>query len=172
MPSEDPGGAEIVLQNPCGYPEGEEEGLPAWLSELLAELAPEAASLGVRFTSDREMRRLNRTYRGKDYPTDVLSFPGESTPEGVHVGDVVISVPVARRQAAEADHSPARELRLLLLHGVLHCLGHDHESDEGEMERLEAEVAARRIPADAPGGPPGRPAAATPDSRTGGDAGN
>lgn len=143
---------EIVLQNPCGYPEGDDEGLRSWLRELLAELAPGAASFGVRLTSDREMRRLNRSYRGKDRPTDVLSFPGEPTPEGRHVGDVVIAVPLARRQAAEAGHSPARELKVLLLHGALHCLGHDHETDEGEMERLEREIAGRRIPAESPGG--------------------
>lgn len=151
MAGEEPGGAEIVLQNPCAFPEGEDEALEAWLRDVLAELAPAGASFGVRLTSDREMRRLNRTYRGKDYATDVLSFPGETTPDGVHLGDVVISVPVARRQAAEAGHSTERELRVLLLHGVLHCLGHDHETDEGEMERLEAEVAGRLIPVE-PGG--------------------
>lgn len=150
MASEDASGPEIVLQNPGRYPEGAEENLLPWLRELLAELAPGAASLGVRLTSDREMRRLNRTYRGKDYATDVLSFPGEATADGVHLGDVVIAVPVARHQAAEAGHSPARELQVLLLHGVLHCLGHDHETDEGEMERLEAEIAGRRIPAERP----------------------
>lgn len=143
---------EIVLQNPCGYPEGDDEELLPWLRELLAELVPGAASFGVRLTTDREMRRLNRTYRGKDHPTDVLSFPGDATPEGRHVGDVVIAVPVARRQAAEAGHSPARELKVLLLHGALHCLGHDHETDGGEMARLEREVAGRRIPEEPPAG--------------------
>ena len=140
------GGCEVVLQNPCGYPEGDEPGLLAWLEALVAELAPEAASFTVRLASDREMRRLNRTYRGRDYPTDVLSFPGEATPEGRHLGDVVVAVPVARRQAAAAGHPPATELRVLLLHGALHCLGHDHETDEGEMERLEAALRERWIP--------------------------
>ncbi|HSG39895.1 MAG TPA: rRNA maturation RNase YbeY, partial [Thermoanaerobaculia bacterium] len=88
---------------------------------------------GARFVSDREMRRVNREFRGKDKTTDVLSFPGE---EG-HLGDVMIAVPTARRQAAEAGHGVDRELKVLLLHGVLHCLGHDHETDQGEMERLE-----------------------------------
>jgi probable rRNA maturation factor len=153
MAADAPGAPEVVLQNPCGYPEGEDAELLPWLRGLLAELAPRAASFGVRLTSDREMRRLNRSFRGKDYPTDVLSFPGEPTPDGDHVGDVVIALPVARRQAAEAGHGTARELRVLLLHGVLHCLGHDHESDEGEMERLEAELARRWVPADPPGAP-------------------
>jgi probable rRNA maturation factor len=79
------------------------------------------------------MRRANRTWRGKDKTTDVLSFPGE---EG-HLGDILISVPEARRQTAAAGHPVERELKVLLLHGVLHCLGYDHEADQGEMERLE-----------------------------------
>lgn len=135
---------EIAIQNPTGAPEGEDADLLPWLERLLAELAP-GASFVARLTTDREMRRLNRTYRGKDAPTDVLSFPGGSGPEGEHLGDVVIALPVARRQAEAAGHSTARELRVLLLHGVLHCLGHDHETDEGEMETLEAELRARWI---------------------------
>jgi probable rRNA maturation factor len=75
----------------------------------------------------------------------VLSFPGE---EG-HLGDILISVPTARRQAAEAGHGAERELRTLLLHGVLHCLGHDHETDGGEMERLERRL--RKAWLDRPG---------------------
>lgn len=138
------GAAEVVLQNPVECPEGEDPALRPWLERLVAELAP-GASFTARLTSDRELRRLNRTYRGKDAPTDVLSFPGEEGPEGRHLGDVVIAVPVARRQAEAAGHPAARELRVLLLHGVLHCLGHDHESDDGEMERLEEALRARWI---------------------------
>ena len=128
---------EIVLQNPNRYPEAGARELRPWLSRLLAEIAPAAVSLGVRFASDREVRRANRSFRGKDQPTDVLSFPGD--PEGAdgHLGDILISVPTARRQAAAAGHPGERELRILLLHGVLHCLGHDHETDQGQMERLE-----------------------------------
>jgi probable rRNA maturation factor len=117
--------------------------LPRWLQGVVRELAPEAASFAVRFVGDREMRRLNRVFRGKDATTDVLSFPGDASPEGRHLGDVVISVPQAVRQAAELGHRPERELRLLLLHGVLHCLGHDHESDDGEMGRLERRLRRR-----------------------------
>ncbi len=124
---------EIVLQNPNHYPESAARRLRPWLAGLLAALVPEAGSFGARFASDREMRRVNRGFRGKDKTTDVLSFPGE---EG-HLGDVLISVPTARRQAAEAGHGVDRELKVLLLHGVLHCLGYDHETDQGEMERLE-----------------------------------
>jgi len=136
---------DIVLQNPNHYPEAGARRLRPWLVRLLAALAPQAESFGVRFCSDREMRRVNREFRGQDKTTDVLSFPGEAaSPEANHLGDVLISVPVARRQAAAAgDHGPEREIRTLLLHGVLHCLGYDHETDEGQMDRLERRL--RRI---------------------------
>jgi len=128
---------EIAIQNPNGYPEVARSALRGWLGGLLAELAPEAGSFAVRFVGERKMRALNRDFRGLDRSTDVLSFPGETTVEGRHLGDVVVSVPRARQQAEERGVTPERELRTLLLHGVLHCLGHDHESDGGEMERLE-----------------------------------
>jgi probable rRNA maturation factor len=120
--------------------------LALWLERLLRELAPGATSFAVRFVGDRTMRQLNRVFRGKDSTTDVLSFPGGVSPEGRHLGDVVISVPQALRQARELGHGPAKELRLLLLHGVLHCLGHDHESDDGEMDRLERRLRRRFLP--------------------------
>jgi len=146
-PPDPPTACEVVLQNPGEYPEAAAVDLGPWLERLVAELAPEADSLTVRFTTEREMRRLNRTYRGKDYPTDVLSFPGEETPDGVHLGDVVICVPVARSQAARAGHEVGREIEVLMLHGVLHCLGYDHETDDGTMERLEATLRERWIEA-------------------------
>ncbi len=132
---------DIVLQNPNHYPEAGARRLRPWLVRLLAALAPQAESFGVRFCSDREMRRVNRELRGQDKTTDVLSFPGEAASlEDNHLGDVLICVPMARRQAAAAGdhrHTAEREIKTLLLHGVLHCLGHDHETDEGEMDRLE-----------------------------------
>ncbi|KAB2966345.1 MAG: rRNA maturation RNase YbeY [Thermoanaerobaculia bacterium] len=118
-------------------------GLARWLERLLAELAPEADSLAIRFVGDRAMRELNRRYRGLDATTDVLSFPGAASPEGRHLGDVVVSVPQATRQAEARGHRAAREIRLLALHGVLHCLGYDHETDGGEMERLERRLRRR-----------------------------
>jgi probable rRNA maturation factor len=133
---------EIALQNPNRYPEARARLLRPWLERLLDELAPDAASLGVRFSGDREMRRVNRQFRGKDKPTDVLSFPGDEP----HLGDILISVPTARRQAVEAGHPAERELKVLLLHGVLHCLGYDHETDQGEMERLERRLRRQWIP--------------------------
>jgi probable rRNA maturation factor len=124
---------DIVLLNPNHYPEAGTRRLRPWLVRLLAAVAPDSESLGVRFVGDREMRRVNRQFRGKDKTTDVLSFPGD---EG-HLGDILISVPTARRQAESTGHETGRELKTLLLHGVLHCLGYDHETDQGEMERLE-----------------------------------
>ncbi len=163
------GAREIALLNPNRYPEAAARPLRRWLAALLAELAPGSATLGVRFAGDRAVRRANRAFRGLDKSTDVLSFPGGEVPaEGtggagdVHLGDILISVPAARRQAAAAGHAAAREVRLLLLHGVLHCLGHDHETDGGAMERLERRLRRRWL--DAPAGlpaaaPAGRPAA-------------
>ena len=83
---------------------------------------------------DARVRALNRRYRRKDAPTDVLSF---SAGEPGQLGDVVIAVGVARRQAREAGHSLQTELRVLALHGLLHLLGYDHQHDDGRMARLE-----------------------------------
>lgn len=137
---------ETVLQNPNRYPEAGASRLRPWLERLASALikkelstGAEIVTLGVRFASDREVRRVNRDYRGKDKPTDVLSFPGgpEEEDGSYHVGDILISIPTARRQAAERGQPVERELKVLLLHGLLHCLGYDHEADQGEMERLE-----------------------------------
>jgi probable rRNA maturation factor len=122
--------------------------LRPWLTRLLADLAPGAGSFSVRLTSDRELRRLNHVYRGQDKATDVLSFAGADGPDGPHLGDVAISVPAARRQARSAGHSLARELRILALHGALHCLGHDHESDDGAMAVVERRYRRRWLDRD------------------------
>jgi len=137
---------DVALQNPNRYPEVDRAALAGWLGELVASLAPRAVSFAVRFVGDRAMRRANRDYRGKDATTDVLSFPGGETPEGRHLGDVLISLPVARRQTPPGE-AVASELRRLLLHGVLHCLGYDHESDDGEMARLERRLQRKWVDA-------------------------
>lgn len=85
-------------------------------------------------TSDRELRRLNLQFRGKDAATDVLSFPA---PEDASLGDIAVSAESAARQAAEFGHDSESEIRILMLHGVLHLLGQDHESDRGVMRRNE-----------------------------------
>ena len=143
---------ELVLQNPRRYGEAVARRLRPWLTPLVAQVVPSATSLTVRMVSDREMRHLNATYRQRDKSTDVLSFPGdlEGLAEGVaveagHLGDIVISVPTARRQAAERGHTVQRELRVLILHGILHCMGYDHTTDNGTMEQLELRLRARWI---------------------------
>lgn len=135
--------AEIAISGAARFPRLPAKRLASWLSALVADLASPYDSVGVRFAGDRTVRRLNRDYRGKDKATDVLSFDGAESPEGRHLGDIVISVPTARRQAIEQGASLEHELRRLLLHGVLHCLGHDHESDRGEMARLERRLRRR-----------------------------
>jgi probable rRNA maturation factor len=96
----------------------------------------------VIWCGDAEIRTLNRSFRGKDRPTDVLSFPdGTVEPaEAPRIGDIVISVPAARRNAVRARHSLRREAAQLVLHGFLHLIGYDHEVDGGEMEALEARL--------------------------------
>ena len=107
------------------------------------------AELSVLLCDDAFILPLNRDYRGKDRPTDVLSFSqreGEDgDPEDPVLGDVVISVETAGRQAAERGHALEHELRVLLVHGVLHLLGYDHEVDEEaeEMEALERDLLSR-----------------------------
>jgi probable rRNA maturation factor len=84
-------------------------------------------------TGDTELRRLNKTYLGKDDATDVLSFPGDAP----YLGDIAISLARARAQARAFRHSTEDEVRILMLHGVLHLKGFDHESDAGRMARAE-----------------------------------
>ncbi len=139
------GRCEILLQNPCRYAEAGARRHRPWLAPLVADLAPAAESFVVRFVSDHEMRRLNSAYRQRRVTTDVLSFPDDGEMAGGHLGDVVIAVPTARRQAMARGHGVERELRVLMLHGLLHCLGHDHETDDGAMERLERRLRRRWI---------------------------
>lgn len=86
--------------------------------------------------TDGELRRLNREFRGKDAATDVLSFPAASN-RAEHLGDVAVSVGRARVQAREHGHTIEQEIQILMLHGVLHLLGLDHETDRGRMARAE-----------------------------------
>jgi probable rRNA maturation factor len=110
-----------------------------------SEAAGLTGEITVLLTSDKEVRRLNRTFRRKDQPTDVLSFPASSSPNGhgQMAGDLAVSVETAARQATEAGHPLAQELQVLILHGVLHLGGYDHESDQGEMARKEATLRRR-----------------------------
>jgi probable rRNA maturation factor len=117
----------------------------------LAVLGRPGATLTVAFVRDRVMRELNRKYRGQDRTTDVLSFPandGRSDDGGSsggddsseYLGDVAVSTDMANTQANEAGHTFERQVDELVLHGVLHLCGYDHEIDRGEMNRLELKL--------------------------------
>ena len=124
------------------------------LEALLAEIGEAATSVSLTFVRDPEMRELNRAHRGKDEPTDVLSFPlyppdafdrsGPTRPIAQNagpermLGDIVVSVDTAARQAAEYDAPLALEIQRLLIHAVLHLAGHDH-LDAGERTVMESE---------------------------------
>jgi probable rRNA maturation factor len=97
----------------------------------------------VLLADDRTLRRLNREFRGKDKATDVLSFPAAEDVRGDLAGDLAISLETAERQASEQGHSLRDEVRVLLLHGLLHLSGMDHETDRGEMAATEAELRER-----------------------------
>jgi probable rRNA maturation factor len=99
--------------------------------------------IAVLLSDDRTLRRLNREFRGKDKATDVLSFPAEGKMARGHAGDLAISLETAARQAREQGHSLRDEVRVLLLHGVLHLAGMDHEADRGEMAEREAKLRKR-----------------------------
>jgi probable rRNA maturation factor len=93
--------------------------------------------VGLRLTSNREMRKLNSTFRGKDKATDVLSFPAAEAASAELAGDLAISLDIAAANARQLGHSVEDEVRVLILHGLLHLAGYDHESDEGQMARKE-----------------------------------
>jgi probable rRNA maturation factor len=132
----------------------------SWLQRIAARtleaegiLSP--AEMGLVITDSKTIQKLNRTYRGEDKPTDVLAFhmiPGTSQeselrfigpPDGIHhLGEVVISYPQAVQQAQEQGHGVAQELALLIVHGILHLLGYDHElpEEEQQMKARENEI--------------------------------
>ena len=97
----------------------------------------------VLLADDRTLRRLNRQFRGKDKATDVLSFPSATEVAAEYAGDLAISLDTARRQADEHGHSLRDEVRILLLHGMLHLSGMDHETDDGAMAAREGRLRTR-----------------------------
>lgn len=114
-------------------------------AETLIEKIPESQNrnLTVAFVSDKRMRELNKQFRGKDKTTDVLSFPFEADefePDANNLGDIVISAEQAENQARENDLDLEAEVKQLILHGVLHLCGYDHETDGGEMNARELEL--------------------------------
>lgn len=108
------------------------------------EQVPDGAEVSISFVDNEQIRIINRDYRGKDQPTDVISFALEEMGEGEIeiigadippvLGDIIISVPKAKEQATEYGHSLMRELGFLAVHGFLHLLGYDHETEEEEKE--------------------------------------
>jgi probable rRNA maturation factor len=108
--------------------------LRVFATRLREEIAGGRAFLCL-LTDDSELRRLNRQFLGKDYPTDVLSFP-EPGPDK-YLGEMAISVERASKQAAERGHTVEEEIQILMLHGLLHLMGLDHEKDRGTMARAE-----------------------------------
>jgi probable rRNA maturation factor len=115
-------------------------------SEVLRAMGVEKRTLTVVFVGPRKMRNLNRQHLGRDSVTDVLSFSyeGEIVEGSPFLGEIVIALEVAWRQAHLWRTEPERELRQLLVHGILHLLGYDHESDTGEMKRLQQRLLRRR----------------------------
>jgi probable rRNA maturation factor len=117
-------------------------GLARFLNRARAAVGIEG-EVHVLLADDATLRRLNRTFRGKNTATDVLSFPagdaGDGNGSGV-AGDLAISLETAARQAVRFGHSLRDEVRVLLLHGTLHLAGFDHEADSGEMTAREAEL--------------------------------
>jgi probable rRNA maturation factor len=113
----------------------------AFTTRALTAVRSDKAGVTVAFVSDRTMRELNKRWRGKRGTTDVLSFPAEQNKfekrNGLMLGDIVISVDQATRQAKENKLSRDHEISQLILHGLLHLCGYDHVTDDGEMNRLE-----------------------------------
>jgi probable rRNA maturation factor len=97
-------------------------------------------SVNILLTDDGEIRELNRTFRKKDKPTDVLSFPPAPEVEQEFSGDIAISVEYAARSAQSFELELQQELKILILHGLIHLSGHDHEIDDGEMARIESRL--------------------------------
>ncbi len=127
--------------------------ITSFVSRCLASLRSAKAlhirpdEVSIVFVRDDEMKRLNRTWRHVNRPTDVLTFEGErgETLPGlpVSLGEIVICLDQAKRQARQQGHSLATEVRYLLLHGLVHALGFDHDSDDGEMDALELRMRPR-----------------------------
>ena len=109
-------------------------------AKSLRALKLNSGSVAIAFVTDSKIARLNKTYRGKNNPTDVLSFPAQSArrvDKKDFLGDIAIAPAVARRYARKNGRSLQTEICILILHGLLHLLGYDHETDRGQMDRIE-----------------------------------
>jgi probable rRNA maturation factor len=132
--------------------------LESFLRRVKRELGLTQSDVTVCLVSDKAMARLNQNFRNKKGPTDVLSFPAlvrkkpvqlrrksnaKNSAKGEYLGDIAISPATARRYAKNNRRRLASELRVLILHGVLHLLGYDHETDHGEMDQIEQKLRKR-----------------------------
>jgi probable rRNA maturation factor len=130
--------------------------LELFMRHVKSELGLEESGLAVCLVSDAEIARMNETFRKKKGPTDVLSFPmvarrrpvrlgrgSRTVKAGEYLGDIAISPATAQRYAKKNGRKLSSELQVLILHGVLHLLGYDHETDRGEMERMERKLRKR-----------------------------
>ena len=130
--------------------------LEMFLRRVQDELGLQEAGVTICLVSDAEIARMNETFRKKKGPTDVLSFPSVArrrparfrrgpikVKAGEYLGDIAISPATARRYAKQHGRKFSSELRVLILHGVLHLLGYDHETDRGEMDRVERKLRKR-----------------------------
>ena len=100
-------------------------------------------TVNVLITTSAEMKSLNHRFRGKDKPTDVISFPAEPDAKNQFAGEIAISAEIATKNARSLGHSPADEVKILVLHGILHLRGYDHECDNGQMARREKQLRAK-----------------------------
>jgi probable rRNA maturation factor len=120
--------------------------LEDFFERVRRELRFASESVTVELISDAAMARLNRSFRNKRGPTDVLSFPANGarpSQEAKYVGDIAISPETARRNARRFSRTLPAEIRILILHGMIHLAGFDHENDHGEMDRLERRLRRR-----------------------------
>jgi probable rRNA maturation factor len=128
------------------------ESVALFCAALLRSLGRPDPAVSIAFIGAGSMRALNRRYRNKDYPTDVLSFSYgdariDQTP---FIGEIVLSPEIAERQAIQWGVSFEKELKRLLVHGILHLLGYDHETDRGQMNRIQSRLLRRRFFMNAP----------------------
>jgi probable rRNA maturation factor len=115
--------------------------LDKFVVKTLREFKVNSRSIAIAFVTDAEIARLNKTYRKKNKPTDVLSFPTQPSEKRPNrnkfLGDIAIAPAVARRYAKKNGRTLQTEICVLILHGLLHLLGYDHETDRGQMDRIE-----------------------------------
>jgi probable rRNA maturation factor len=124
----------------------------SFCSGLLQKLGKTDWALSVVFVGPKAMQTINQAYRGRDYPTDVLSFhyPGETVDGIPFLGEIIVAPEIAWARARSSAGGGEQEVRKLLVHGILHLMGYDHETDQGEMNRLQARIIRSTVFRDAP----------------------